>query len=101
MWRHTMAARMRPPSSGAAGSRLKMASTPFTTASQAHDAVIRPGAPALCRAKATAPSPTVRPTLTSGPAAAMRHSAVGVGASSLSRATPPRIQRSMPSTPTP
>jgi hypothetical protein len=43
----------------------------------------------------------VHTTLTSGPAAAMRHSALGEGASSLRRAMPPSSHRSMPSTPTP
>ncbi len=92
---------MRPPSSGAAGSRLNTASTPFTTASQPIEAVARPGAPAALRARAATPHRAVRATLTIGPAAAMRHSARGVGASSLRRATPPRIHKSMPSTPTP
>ena len=119
--RQAIARTIRPPSSGAPGSRLNTASTRFTRASHAAasatSATPDPAAPAATSdsaAPAATPEPATagsahaaRPNippstrLTTGPDPAMRSSCPGVGASPSSLATPPSSHSVMPATRTP
>ena len=71
--------RIRPPSSGAPGSRLKTASTTFIRASQARAAVTTVGPRTTCASSAPAPNTIDAAKLVAGPARAISRSASAVG----------------------
>ncbi len=95
---HTRLARIRPPSSGAAGSRLNSARAPLTIARYMAMPVITFSKGSWSLPNARAPKTRAAITLTAGPAAAIRSSSPAVVGSRRSRATPPSSQRVMPST---
>ena len=102
---HTMARRMRPPSSGKPGSRLKSASTALILASQlATSLTARPKVPVglNCRVrKATAPKTAASARLVSGPASAIRNSSRARRGSALICAAPPKMNSVIRGTGTP
>ncbi len=100
-WRHKPARRMRPPSSGAAGIRLKAASRRLIFHNHDSTSTGSPWPPAAEITSWAAPNPTASTTLVPGPTAAMRKSAPAVWASPSSWATPPNIHRVIDRTPTP
>ncbi len=87
--RHRNARRIRPPSSGAPGSRLKTASRAFIAASQPSAATAIPGPPPARTAAAIPPKISPAARLAAGPAAAIRTSARAVDGSPPSSDTPP------------
>ena len=93
--------RMRPPSSGAPGMRLKTASKRLICHSQASKAVASPWMPAATASAWAAPKSAASPMLVAGPTAAIRKSASGVWASPSSWAMPPKTNSVMERTRTP
>ncbi len=110
---HAAARRIRPPSSGNAGTRLNTSSTAFiVTRNEMSSSGISDGAAPSSRAasqKSPVPAiamPTSEPTVTiasvtSGPATATKNSLPGVSVSWLIFMTPPKKKRSIPATPIP
>src|SRR6266498_3964278 len=99
--RHTAARSTRPPSSGAAGTRLKIASARLVTARYAATATTSRLAPVADSAPVSAPKRPPSTALVPGPTTAMANSAPGVRGSLRSSATPPSSQSVIASTWTP
>ncbi len=95
---HSAARSTRPPSSGAAGIKLKTPSVALATAKYINTPKGSPALPNHAIPPAARPKTTAKAKLVSGPTIAMRKSAPGVRASPLSWATPPRSHSTMLST---